>query len=103
MGKSLIVDLDDNNIVLASSWVDYNLQGNYNERRTSSFLDVYMRNKHMHQLNKKKLVFHCKTKEEKLKLITINEIDQVTKSPNQLVKIESDRKRELGVMIDWES
>lgn len=54
MGKSLIVDLDDNNIVLASSWVDYNLQGNYNERRTSSFLDVYMRNKHMHQLNKKK-------------------------------------------------
>lgn len=54
MGKSLIVDLDDNNIVLASSWVDYYLQGNYNERRTSSYLDVYMRNKHMHQLNKKK-------------------------------------------------
>jgi nickel-dependent lactate racemase len=80
------------------------LQGNYNERRTSSYLDVYMRNKHMHQLNKKKkLVFHCKTKEKKLKLITINEIDQVRKSPNQLVKIESDRKRELGVMIDWES
>lgn len=68
MGKSLIVDLDDNNIVLASSWVDYNLQGNYNERRTSSYLDVYMRNKHMHQLNKKKISFSLQNKKRKVKI-----------------------------------
>jgi len=96
------VDLDDNNIVLASSWVDYYLLGNYNARMKEEHLLIYMFTWEINT-HASRDSFSLQNKEKKLKLITRNEIDQLRKSPNQLVKIWSDRKRELGVMIDWES